>query len=285
MLCILAWFQRLRRHSQNIHILVSTTLVQLIVEPAVSALRRLSRLLSVLSWLVQIVVVVLLEVVALRREHRVPNKQGISLVRVGGMLLSLVSWLDMALLLRHLDIAWGLLVRVVAILHWGCSFVHFAYLSAHHSCVIVSVLKLYLILIVYHYRLAHSGPIFSLRIHVTLGSSTPLVVLNIGLRLLVLLVHSVKAVWVKSLTWLLIHWTLEIHSVWSCDLLALSAHGKMIERSRVLLVVDELERVVISRSTKSRCPLVWDIHALSNVLILVTDFSVGSHVELVLRLS
>lgn len=59
----------------------------------------------------------------------------------------------------------------------------------------------------------------------------------------------------------------------------------MIERSRVLLVIDKLERVVISRPTKSRCPLVRDLHALSNVLILVTDLPVGSHVELVLGLS
>ena len=59
----------------------------------------------------------------------------------------------------------------------------------------------------------------------------------------------------------------------------------MIERSGVLLVVDELERVVVSRSAESRCPLVGDLHALSNVLILVTYLPVGSHVELVLRLS
>lgn len=206
---------------------------------------------------------VLLEVVATRWEHLVPREKGVPLIRIICLLLSLVCWLDVTLFLRHLNVTWWLLLWIVAVLHGGCSFVDFTYFVTTDACVVVSVLKLYLILIVYDYWLAQACSIFTLCIHVTLGSTTPLVLLDICLWLLIFLMNSVETIGVKSLGRLLVHRTLKVHCVWSCHLLALSTHGQVIERAWVLLVIHELERVVVPGSTQSSCSLIWNLHSIS----------------------
>ena len=169
----------------------------------------------------------------------------------------------MTLFLWHLNVSWWLLVRVITIFHRWCSFVDFAYFVCTHTCIVVGVLKLYLILIVYHYWLAQACSIFTLCIHVTLGSATSFGILDVCLWLLIFLMNSVEAVWVKSLGWLLIHGTLKVHCVWSCDLLALSTDSQVVESAWVLLIIHELKRVVVPRSTQSSCSLVWNLHPCS----------------------
>jgi len=222
--------------------------------------------------------VVFLEVVITSYEKSVP------LIWIWSLLLSLISWLDMTLFLWHLDVSWRLLVRVITVFHGGCSFVDFAYFVCTHACIVVGVLKLYLILIVYHYWLAQASSIFTLCIHITLRSATPLVLWHYCLWLLIFLVNPIKAVWVESLGWLLIHGTLKVHCVWSCDLLALSTDSQMVESAWMLLIVHELKRVVVPGSAQSSCSLVRNLHPSSYILILVVDLSIRRNIEFVLRL-
>jgi len=244
-------------------LLIPFTVVHLVIQPSVSALRRFSWLLSVLSWLVHVIVVVLLQVVTPCRKYLVSYEKSVPLIRIWSLLLSLVSWLDVTLFLWHLNVSWWLLIRVITIFHRWCSFVDFANFVCIHACIVVGVLKLYLILIVYHYWLAQACSIFTLCIHVTLGSATSFGILDVCLWLLIFLMNSVEAVWVKSLGWLLIHGTLKVHCVWSCDLLALSTDSQVVESAWVLLIIHELKRVVVPRSTQSSCSLVWNLHPCS----------------------
>lgn len=86
--------------------------------------------------------------------------------------------------------------------------------------------------------------------------------------------HPIKRIRVKCLGRLLVHGSLEVHSVRSCHLLALSAHGEMVESAWMLLIVDELKGVVVPGSTESSSSLIRDLHALSNILILVAELPV-----------
>jgi hypothetical protein len=121
-------------------------------------------------------------------------------------------------LLRFTSIFNSLLLRMNVVFQRGSPFIHLLRLLWIVAITIsVCILQLYLISIIYHNWLSHTSSIFTRPIQVALWPTTSCFFILIPRRL-VLLVHSIQAIWVKASQLLLLILILEIHSVWSSNL-------------------------------------------------------------------